>query len=177
MTDSRLTTGTTTTGNLLDEARRAINAFATPTAGRPHFSGGICETEGCTTSGFAGYDGHEYWATAADWAADHHPDGTLCRQLRPCGQVDCPNRPAVLRITGHDAAEIARHTAVYVRPTSTWSEVEVMRQCNHGCKLYARKRGAITQYRLIHSSTYGCPLARHEATRELRVSIAPKAGA
>lgn len=40
-----------------------------------------------------------------------------------------------------------------------WTEVcgllESQGGCRYGCKLYARKRGAVTQTAIFHSSTYG----------------------
>lgn len=80
-----------------------------------------------------------------------------------------------IRIVATDARDIARHVATYVRPTATWSEVQVMRECKYGCKLHVRRRGAVLQYALHHSSIYGCQLGRDEATRVVPVSIAPKA--
>lgn len=45
--------------------------------------------------------------------------------------------------------------------SSTWQEVtgllESQGGCQYGCKLYARKRGAVTQTAIFHSSTYGHP--------------------
>lgn len=81
--------------------------------------------------------------------------------------------PALIRITGSEARDIAQHVRAYVRPGRSWSEVQVMRECAYGCKLYVRRQGAVTQYRLIHSATYGCHLGRDKATREVPVSVAP----
>ena len=80
---------------------------------------------------------------------------------------------AKLRITGREAADIASHARHVVR-THFWTEIQGMRECNHGCKLHARKRGAVMQYALIHYSGYGCQLGRDEATAYVSVSIAPK---
>lgn len=80
-----------------------------------------------------------------------------------------------LRITGAEAASIARHVAIYVKPGRNWVEVQAMRECGHGCKLHTRKQGAVTQYRLFHSATYGCALGRAPETREVPVSVAPSA--
>lgn len=82
--------------------------------------------------------------------------------------------PARIRIVGSEAREIAQHVRAYVKPGREWSEVQVMRECGYGCKLYVRKQGAVTQYRLIHSCAYGCPLGHDDATREVPVSVAPK---
>lgn len=82
-----------------------------------------------------------------------------------------------IRIIAADARDIARHVATYIRPTNNWSEVQVMRECQHGCKLHVRRRGAVLQYALHHSATYGCQLGRDEATRIVPVSVAPKATA
>lgn len=82
-----------------------------------------------------------------------------------------------IRIVGAEAREIAQHVATYVRPTNSWSEVQVMRECRYGCKLHVRQRGAVRQYALHHSTVYGCQLGRDEATRMVPVSVAPKAKA
>ncbi|GHH57920.1 hypothetical protein [Lentzea cavernae] len=82
-----------------------------------------------------------------------------------------------IRIVADAAREIAQHVTTYVRPTSGWSEVQVMRECRHGCKLHVRRRGAILQYALHHGAAYGCQLGRDEATRVVPVSVAPKAKA
>lgn len=79
-----------------------------------------------------------------------------------------------IRIVGTEAADIARHVATYVQPGRSWSEVQGMRECDHGCKLYVRKQGAVLQYRLIHSVAYGCALGCDAATAEVPVSVAPK---
>jgi len=50
----------------------------------PHHSGGVCEEPHCTR---AGYDGHEMWDTADDFAAEHHSNHTVCR-LRVWGCCD-----------------------------------------------------------------------------------------
>jgi hypothetical protein len=83
--------------------------------------------------------------------------------------------PARIRITGAEARDIAQHVRAYVRPGRDWSEVQVMRKCGYGCKLYVRRQGAVTRYALIHSCAYGCPLGHDPATREVPVSVAPKA--
>ena len=87
-----------------------------------------------------------------------------------------------VRITGATAADIARTAAFALRNTTLWTEVAAVdslddqdHNCGHGCKIYARRQGAVTQYALIHSATYGCQLGRSAQTREVRVSVAPKA--
>ncbi|ANZ35313.1 hypothetical protein BBK82_03660 [Lentzea guizhouensis] len=77
-----------------------------------------------------------------------------------------------IRIIGREAADIAHHVTVYVRPTSTWSEVQGMRECAHGCKLYVRRKGCVTQYALIHSEVYGCVLGRNLETKTVPVTVA-----
>lgn len=79
-----------------------------------------------------------------------------------------------IRITGRAAADIARHVArdPHYR---FWTEVQGMNECNHGCKLYARRRGCVTQYELFHSKSYGCDLGRNPETTRIPVSVAPKA--
>lgn len=88
---------------------------------------------------------------------------------------------APIRITGDEAAELARHTRFALADPhaapGTWTEIQTRRECDHGCKLHARRRGAVTQFRLFHSSTYGCALGRHPETRDQPVSVAPKAQA
>ncbi|WP_285647771.1 hypothetical protein [Lentzea sp. NBRC 102530] len=80
-----------------------------------------------------------------------------------------------IRIVSEVAREIAQHVRLYVRPTGNWSEVQVMRECKHGCKLHVRRRGVVLQYALHHSAAYGCPLGHDESTRVVPVSVAPKA--
>lgn len=78
-----------------------------------------------------------------------------------------------IRIIGREAADIARHVNSDCRYTF-WTEVQVMRECKHGCKLYARRRGCVTQYELFHSKAYGCDLGRNPETSHIPVSVAPK---
>lgn len=78
-----------------------------------------------------------------------------------------------IRIIGREAADIARHVASDPR-YKHWTEVQVMRECKHGCKLYARRRGCVTQYELFHSKAYGCDLGRHPDTSHIPVTVAPK---
>jgi hypothetical protein len=85
------------------------------------------------------------------------------------------NTTARIRITGAPAADIARHVRTYVRPGFNWQEVQAMDECRHGCKLHVRKRGAVTQYALLHNGAYGCQQGRSEATHVVPVSIAPRA--
>jgi len=84
--------------------------------------------------------------------------------------------PKRIRIVGQEAAAIA--TAVARFPSSTqWQEVQLFGDCGYGCKLYARKIGAVTQYELMHSCSYGCPLGHDWATSSVPVSVCPKATA
>jgi hypothetical protein len=85
--------------------------------------------------------------------------------------------PTRIRIVGSEAREIAQHVRIYVKPVREWSEVQVMRECGYGCKLYVRKQGAVLRYALIHSCTYGCPLGCDPDTREVPVSVLPRASA
>jgi hypothetical protein len=80
-----------------------------------------------------------------------------------------------ISIIGKDAADIAQHVRLYVKPTTNWHEVQVMKACDHGCKLYVRKQGAVLRYQLMHSATYGCRLAHDPETAAVKVSVAPKA--
>lgn len=80
-----------------------------------------------------------------------------------------------ITIVGKDAADIALHVRLYVKPTTNWHEVQTMGKCGHGCKLYVRKQGAVLSYRLMHSATYGCRLAHNPQTAVVKVSVAPKA--
>lgn len=80
-----------------------------------------------------------------------------------------------ISIVAREAADIAQHVRTYVKPGLGWSEVQVMRACNHGCKLYVRKQGAVLSYQLMHSATYGCRLALNPDTAVVKVSVAPKA--
>lgn len=79
-----------------------------------------------------------------------------------------------IQIVWEQAKAIADHVRVYVKPGRWWAEVQVMRECDHGCKLYVRRRGAVLQYGLFHSVTYGCPLGRDKETQFVPVSVAPK---
>lgn len=80
---------------------------------------------------------------------------------------------ARLTITGDDAREIRSHVNHYIRPVlgSQWVEVQSMRECQHGCKLHVRQRGAVRQYALLHYAGYGCILGRDETTRVVPVSV------
>lgn len=86
---------------------------------------------------------------------------------------------ARIRITGDEATELARATRHALNgrfaSVSGWTEIQAMRECRHGCKLHARKRGAVTQYALLHNSGYGCQLGRSPETREVPVSVLPGA--
>jgi len=82
-----------------------------------------------------------------------------------------------ISIVAREAADIDQHVRLHVRPGLGWSEVQVMRQCDHGCKLYVRKQGAVLRYQLMHNTTYGCRLARNPETAVVKVSVAPKAKA
>ena len=83
--------------------------------------------------------------------------------------------PARIRITGAEAREIVQHVRAYIRPGRYWSEVQGMNECKHGCKLYVRKLGCVTQYRLVHAFTYGCALGMSNLTRYVPVSVVPSA--
>lgn len=76
-------------------------------------------------------------------------------------------------ITGHDARDIADRVRTSGRLRPWWTEVQCMDECEHGCKLYVRTRGAVTQYQLCHSTIYGCALGRDKATRDVPVSVRP----
>ena len=78
-----------------------------------------------------------------------------------------------LTIVAREAADIAQHVRVYVKPGLGWSEVQVMKACDHGCKLYVRKQGELLRYQLMHNATYGCRLGRNPQTANVRVSVAP----
>lgn len=78
-----------------------------------------------------------------------------------------------ITIVGKDAADIARRVASPIY--RNWTEVKVMDECRHGCKLYARRRGCVTQYELVHFKSYGCDLSRSPETARVKVSVAPKA--
>ncbi len=81
---------------------------------------------------------------------------------------------ARLTITGDAAREIRSHVNHYIRPLGgSWVEVQSMRECQHGCKLHVRQRGAVRQYALLHYAGYGCKLGRDEATRTVPVSVRP----
>lgn len=57
--------------------------------GFPHFSGGFCDDRHCAGSSAHTYDGHWVWRTAADYARDHHADGTECTNPLGCDNDDC----------------------------------------------------------------------------------------
>lgn len=80
-----------------------------------------------------------------------------------------------ISIVAREAADIDQHVRLYVKPGLGWSEVQVMKACAHGCKLYVRKQGAVLRYQLMHSATYGCRLASNPETAVVKVSVAPKA--
>lgn len=82
-----------------------------------------------------------------------------------------------ITIVAREAADIDQHVRLYIRPTAGWHEVQTMRACAHGCKLYVRKYGAALSYRLMHNATYGCRLASNPETAVVKVSVAPKAKA
>ena len=77
------------------------------------------------------------------------------------------NTPIRLIITGQTAREIKAdtRTLAYLEPRKLgWQEIRGMRQCAHGCKLHARRRGCVWEYALIHYGGYGCSLGRDKAT-------------
>lgn len=78
-----------------------------------------------------------------------------------------------IRITGCAADAIARLTA-QIHPGRFWTPIQSVDACDHACTLYARRRGAITQYELFHNKSYGCPLGSQPETRNIPVSVAPK---
>lgn len=80
-------------------------------------------------------------------------------------------------ITGRSAQEITNGPWGLPRLGKSWTEVQGMHECNHGCKLYGRRRGCVNEFMLMHSASYGCQLGRDETTRDVPVSIRPKAGA
>jgi hypothetical protein len=55
-------------------------------------------------------------------------------------------------------ADTKRHAARYV--SSFWAEVEGT-DCRYGCKVYARRQGAVIRYAVMHSRTYGHPATIH----------------
>lgn len=61
-----------------------------------------------------------------------------------------------IRITGAEACEIRSHVARYVPVGATWTEVQVMGDCGHGCKLCVRETGGILEFGLVHYAGYGC---------------------
>lgn len=104
----------------------------------------------------------------ARWNDDSKP--ALMARLR----VANPNDR--IRIVGREAAEIVRR--VNRDPHyKWWTEVQGMRECKHGCKLYARRRGCVTQFMLFHSTAYGCALGSDAKTKQVPVSVLPKAKA
>jgi hypothetical protein len=79
-------------------------------------------------------------------------------------------------IVGRDAAEIANTAKRAISQWGRgWHEVVMARECECGCKIYARQRGIRIEYALHHSSSYGCRLGRDEATAWVPVEIQPMA--
>lgn len=80
-------------------------------------------------------------------------------------------------ISGAEARELLQHITRYVMPNRHWTEVQVMRECDCGCKLYARRTGisstAPLQFELQHSAAYGCSLGYRESTRRVAVRVDP----
>lgn len=72
-------------------------------------------------------------------------------------------------ITGDVAREL-RTIAVTVKSGAGWAEVHLS-DCTYGCKIHARRQGAVTRFAIMHSATYGCPLGRDEATATQPVSV------
>ncbi|ATE53618.1 hypothetical protein [Actinosynnema pretiosum] len=101
------------------------------------------------------------------------PEAAPVAQLRPVSAPAPLPRPRPVRIVGREAAEITRHVVLFVRPTRSWAEVQVMRECRYGCKLHVRREGEGLVYALLHSATYGCRLGQDEATRVVPVTLAP----
>lgn len=81
-----------------------------------------------------------------------------------------------LRIVGRAAIELTNDARwVIAKWGRGWHEVSLTRECGHGCKIYARQRGIRIEYMLHHSSTYGCPLGRSDATVNVPIEVQPKA--
>jgi hypothetical protein len=82
-----------------------------------------------------------------------------------------------LRITGAEARELIGFVVTYVKPVNrtfaAWFEVQVMRECAHGCKLYVRENSAgELVFQLAHSALYGCALGRGDKyTRTVPVIV------
>lgn len=81
-------------------------------------------------------------------------------------------RRSVIVISGSEARELVGWVVTYVRPGTGWSEVQVMRECGHGCKLHVRRdgRGEFV-FALLHYAGYGCALGREESTRLVPVEV------
>lgn len=77
------------------------------------------------------------------------------RQVMPSPLVDVMVSVAAASIP----VEVRRRAAHNVGPT--WGEVYMPTgrdgECQYGCKVYARRQGAVTRYAVLHSSTYGHP--------------------
>lgn len=65
-------------------------------------------------------------------------------------------------ITG-DLARQIRSTVASTRLTADWTEV-ALSDCDHGCKVWARRSGAVVLFAILHSDTYGCARGRNQAT-------------
>ncbi len=63
------------------------------------------------------------------------------------------------------------------RPLVNGVEVISPGACDHGCKVYARKHGAVVRYTLHHSQTYGCRLPVQSVRLSATTSLARIGGA
>lgn len=84
-----------------------------------------------------------------------------------------------IRITGVEARELIGFVVTYVKPVNrtfaAWFEVQAMRECPCGCKLYVRENaeGELI-FQLTHSTLYGCALGRGDKyTRSVPVIVDP----
>lgn len=77
-----------------------------------------------------------------------------------------------LVISGAEARDLVAFTVTYVSLSSSWSEVRIMSECAHGCKLYVRENaeGELV-FQLTHSTLYGCALGVDHDTRSVPVKV------
>lgn len=77
-----------------------------------------------------------------------------------------------LVISGAEARDLIAWVVTYAAPSSSWSEVRVMHECNHGCKLYVRENAdRELVFQLTHSTLYGCPLGVDRDARSVPVKV------
>lgn len=77
-----------------------------------------------------------------------------------------------LVISGAEARDIVAFTVTYVPLSYSWSEVRVLNECEHGCKLYVRESSSgELVFQLNHSTLYGCALGRDRDRRSVPVKI------